>query len=151
MSKKLYVGSLPYEMGDDDLRSIFSSVGNVESAKVITDHTGRSKGFGFVEMSSPDEAKKAISQLNGTEQGNRNRRSILVSEARPETKRTGGGGGRDGGGRDGGGFGGRKKFSGGGGGYGGGNNHGGGGYRDRDGGGGRDGGGHRGGSRHRDD
>jgi cold-inducible RNA-binding protein len=98
MSKKLYVGSLSYDINNNDLEQIFAAVGQVESAKVISDsYTGRSKGFGFVEMSTEDEAKKAISELNGTVQQGR---AIVVSEARPETKRTGGGGrgGRDGGG-----------------------------------------------------
>lgn len=105
MAKKLYVGSLSYDIGSDELETIFSVVGSVESAKVIMDpSTGRSKGFGFVEMSTEEEAKKAITQINGTSHAGR---AIVVSEARPETKRTGGGfgGGRSGsgGGRSGGG------------------------------------------------
>jgi RNA recognition motif-containing protein len=97
MSKKLYVGSLAYKIDDQQLQSIFAVIGNVESAKVITEPGGRSKGFGFVEMSTEDEAKKAIHELNGTVHEGR---PITVSEARPQTKRTGGGSGdRDRGGR----------------------------------------------------
>lgn len=80
-SKKLYVGGLAYSVDDNDLRSLFAPLGNIAFAKVITDFgTGRSKGFGFVEMSSPEEAEKAIQELNGsTHEG----RTIVVSEARP--------------------------------------------------------------------
>lgn len=106
MAKKLYVGSLPYETTDDQLKDLFSEVGSVESAKIITDKfSGRSKGFGFVEMSSDEEAKKAIEKFNGHKMGER---TIVVNEARPMTDRDsrdsrGGGGfnkGRDFGRRD---------------------------------------------------
>lgn len=108
-SKKLYVGSLAYSVDDDILKGLFVEFGTVESAKVITDyHTGRSKGFGFVEMSSEQEAAAAISKLNGiTHEG----RTLVVSEARPPETR-GGSGGRGGrGGRGGGGGGGGFKRS----------------------------------------
>jgi len=96
MGKKLYVGNLPYSVDDQTLESHFSAVGKVESARVITDRdTGRSKGFGFVEMSSDDEANKAVESLNGTAMGGRN---VTVSEARPQAPREGGRGPRGGGG-----------------------------------------------------
>lgn len=142
MSKKLYVGSLSYDIGNNELETMFGIIGEVQSAKVIMDPaTGRSKGFGFVEMGSEDEAGKAIRELNGTSHSGR---TIVVSEAKPETKRAGGGGGGRGG--FGGGAGGGRS---GGGGYGGGNggggrSGGGGGYGG--GGGGRSGGGGRGGN-----
>jgi RNA recognition motif-containing protein len=95
MGKKLYVGNLPYTVDDAALESQFSAIGKVESARVITDRdTGRSKGFGFVEMSSDDEANRAIEQLNGTSVGGRN---LTVSEARPQAPREGGRGPRGGG------------------------------------------------------
>lgn len=82
MGKKLYVGSLPYSISEDELREHFSVAGNVESAAVITDKfSGRSKGFGFVEMATEEEAQKAIDTLNGSDLGGRN---ITVSEARPQ-------------------------------------------------------------------
>ncbi len=85
MAKKLYVGNLSYQMTEDSLRDIFSPLGEVLSAKIITDAaTGRSKGFGFVEMASDEEAAKAIADLNGT---NVMDRAINVSEARPQTDR----------------------------------------------------------------
>ncbi len=92
MGKKLYVGNLSYSMTDDGLMAAFSKCGTVESARVITDRdSGRSKGFGFVEMSSDAEATKAIEELNGqTIEG----RALNVSEARPQAPREGGGGGR---------------------------------------------------------
>ncbi len=92
MGKKLYVGNLSYSMTDDGLMSAFSQCGTVESARVITDRdSGRSKGFGFVEMSSDAEAQKAIETMNGqTVEG----RALNVSEARPQAPREGGGGGR---------------------------------------------------------
>jgi RNA recognition motif-containing protein len=123
MGKKLHVGNLPYSVQEETLRSAFSQFGTVESARVIFDReTGKSKGFGFVEMSTEDEATQAIEQLNGTPMEGRN---ISVSEARPPAPRQGGGGGfRAGGG--GGGGGGRGNFRSGGGGGGGGR----GGYRD---------------------
>jgi RNA recognition motif-containing protein len=94
MGKKLYVGNLPFTANDDTLRQIFEQVGSVESAKVITDRdTGRSKGFGFVEMSSDQEATEAINRFNGADlQG----RAMTVNEARPMVPRDnrGSGGGR---------------------------------------------------------
>ncbi len=95
MGKKLYVGNLSYSMNDDGLMEAFSKCGTVESARVITDRdSGRSKGFGFVEMASDADATKAIEQLNGqTVDG----RALNVSEARPQAPREGGGGGGRGG------------------------------------------------------
>jgi len=85
MEKKLYIGNLPYSASNDSLTEAFSNFGTVESVKIITDRdTGRSKGFGFVEMSSPDEAQTAIDGMNGKDFGGRN---ITVSEARPQTTR----------------------------------------------------------------
>ena len=111
MAKKLYVGNLSYQMTEDGLKDIFSPIGEVLSAKIITDAaTGRSKGFGFVEMASDEDADKAIAQLNGTTVQDR---ALNVSEARPQTDR-GGRGGRPGGG--GGGRGGQRGFDRGGGG-----------------------------------
>lgn len=119
MGKKLYVGNLSYTLDSGSLQDLFAQYGNVESANVITDReTGRSKGFGFVEMGSDDEAETAIQKLNGQDVGGR---QINVSEAKPQAPRNGGGGGRGGfggGGRSGGGGGGRGGFGGGrGGGY----------------------------------
>lgn len=127
MGKKLYVGNLSFNLGDSELQQLFAACGTVTSAKVITDRdTGRSKGFGFVEMDSEQEATAAITALNGKEVDGR---ALTVNEARPMTE-GGGRGGRTGGG--GGGGGGRGGYGGGGGGgrggYGGG---GGGGGRDR--------------------
>jgi len=81
MNKKLFVGNLPFQATEDSLRDIFSGIGNVESVAIITDRaTGRSKGFGFVEMSTEAEAKKAIEELDGKEfEG----RKMFVSEAKP--------------------------------------------------------------------
>ena len=110
MSKKLYVGGLPYSATDDQLRQHFSQAGNVESAQVVIDKfSGRSRGFGFVEMSSDEEANKAIEMLNGQDFGGRN---ITVNEARPMEARAPrqGGFNRGGGGR---GFGGRGGYGGG--------------------------------------
>ena len=114
MSKNLYVGNLSFSCTADDLRELFSQHGDVSSAQVVSDReTGRSRGFGFIEMGDGGEA--AISALNGTDfQG----RSLTVNEARPRES-GGGGGGRSGGGGYGGGGGGGRS-SGGGGGYGGG-------------------------------
>jgi RNA recognition motif-containing protein len=96
MSTKLYVGGLPYSVTEQQLNELFSQQGVVSSAKVITDKfTGQSRGFGFVEMSTTEEAKKAISALNGTQMDGR---PLTVNEAKPQEKRTGGGG--FGGGRD---------------------------------------------------
>jgi len=88
----IYVGGLPYSTTEGQLQEIFAAHGSVESARVITDKfTGRSKGFGFVEMSSGGEAQKAIEALNGTEiEG----RTLTVNEARPQEGGGGGGGGR---------------------------------------------------------
>jgi RNA recognition motif-containing protein len=102
MSKRIYVGNLSYQTTESDISNLFGQVGEVESANIITDRdTGRSKGFGFVEMGNED-ADKAISQLNGTEL---NGRSITVNEARPREdrggNRGGGGGGYGRGGRGG--------------------------------------------------
>jgi RNA recognition motif-containing protein len=117
MSMKLYVGNLSFQTTDDDLQDLFSQAGTVESASVVTDRdTGRSRGFGFVEMSSREEGEAAIAQFNGTEIGGR---SLTVNEAKPKERSGGFGGG--GGGRGGfGGGGGRGGFGGGGGGRGGG-------------------------------
>lgn len=104
MNKKLYVGSLPYSTTEDDLRDLFSTFGTIASARIITDKfTGRSKGFGFVEMATEEEALKAIDGNNGKEiEG----RALVVSEARAEKPRdSGGGGGGYRGGRGGGGYG----------------------------------------------
>jgi len=85
MAKKLFVGGLPYETSDAELEKLFSELGKVESAAVITDrNTGRSRGFGFVEMAVDEEAAKAIEKLNGSEVGGRN---IVVAEARPREER----------------------------------------------------------------
>lgn len=90
MNKKLYVGGIPYGFDNHKLEALFSEAGTVISAKVIMDRdTGRSKGFGFVEMSSVEEAKEAIKQLNGSVQDGK---TITVNEAKPERERTGGGG-----------------------------------------------------------
>lgn len=101
MAKKLYVGGLPYSTTEDALKSSFSQAGTVESATIITDKmTGRSRGFGFVEMSSDEEAQKAVEMFNGKDfEG----RALVVNEAKPLSDRPprtggfGGGGGRGGG------------------------------------------------------
>jgi RNA recognition motif-containing protein len=109
---KLYVGNLNFKTTGEDLQELFGQVGTVESASVVMDRdTGRSRGFGFVEMSSAEEGAKAIEQFNGKDFNGRN---LSVNEARPREDRGGGGGGRGG-------------YGGGGGGYGGGGNRGGGG------------------------
>ena len=93
----IYIGNLSYEVKDNDLQTAFSAFGAVASAKVVMDmDSGRSKGFGFVEMGSTEEAQAAISKLNGTELCGR---SITVNEARPKTERSFGGGRNTGGGR----------------------------------------------------
>ena len=131
MATKLYVGNLSYQSTDQDLHDLFSEAGNVSSAQVVTDrYTGQSRGFGFVEMASEDEAQQAIAAINGRDVGGR---ALVVNESRP---REGGGGGRSGGGGGYGGGGGSYGGGGGGGSYGGGSG----------GGGGRSGGGGRGGS-----
>ena len=128
MGKKLYVGNMSYDMDSSTLQELFGQFGGVQSAEVISDReTGRSKGFGFVEMSSDDEAQAAIAGMNGKEVGGR---TLTVNEAKPKEPRSGGfgggGGGRGGyGGGGGGRSGGGGGYGGGGGGYGGG---GGGGY-----------------------
>jgi RNA recognition motif-containing protein len=122
---KLYVGNLSFQTSNEELQALFAQAGTVESASIVEDRdTGRSRGFGFVEMSSKEEGEAAIAQFNGKEV---NGRSLTVNEAKPRENRGGGGGGRGGfgggggrggyGGNRGGGGGGR---SGGGGGYGGG-------------------------------
>ena len=132
MGNKLYVGNLPYGVRDADLEQAFSQFGSVTSAKVMMERdTGRSKGFGFVEMGSDAEAQEAINGMNGQSLGGRN---VVVNEARPmesRPPRTGGYGGGGGG------------YGGGGGGYGGGRSEGG--FRSPYGGGGRSGGGNGGG------
>ena len=145
MGNKLYVGNLPYTVRDEDLQQSFSEFGSVTSAKVMMERdTGRSKGFGFVEMGSDAEALAAVEGMNGQSLGGR---SLVVNEARPMEARPprtggfggprggGGGGGFGGGGGDGGGFrspygggGGGGRREGGGGGYGGGGGGGRGGY-----------------------
>jgi len=135
MGNKLYVGNLPYQVRDSDLEEAFGQFGQVTSAKVMMEReTGRSKGFGFVEMGSDAEAQAAITGMNGQSMGGR---SVVVNEARPmeNRPRTGGFGGGGGGGGYGGGGGGGRREGGGGGGYGGG-----GGGRSGGGGGGQDGG-----------
>src|SRR5689334_24247290 len=102
MPSKLYVGNLPYAVTNDDLQELFSQVGQVQSVAIITDKfSGQSKGFGFVEMSTAEEANRAIQQFNDTELKGRN---IKVNEAKPrESGFGGGGGGNRGGGNRGGG------------------------------------------------
>jgi RNA recognition motif-containing protein len=122
MTNKLYVGNLAFSTSSQDLQELFAAAGTVESASVVEDRdTGRSRGFGFVEMSSQEEATKAIEQFNGKEV---NGRSLTVNEAKPRENRAGGGGGGrggfggGGGGRGGGGgYGGNRSGGGGGGGY----------------------------------
>jgi RNA recognition motif-containing protein len=90
------VGSLPYSTTEQQLSELFAQHGTVQSAKVITDrYTGQSRGFGFVEMATSEEAQKAIAALNGTQLGGR---TLVVNEARPQEKRSYGGGGGGGGG-----------------------------------------------------
>ncbi|MBI4400937.1 MAG: RNA-binding protein [Nitrospirae bacterium] len=100
MGSKIYVGGLPYSATEQQLSELFAPYGTVESARVITDKfTGQSRGFGFVEMSTAEEAKKAIAALNATQMDGR---TLTVNEARPQEPRSGGGGSR-------GGFGGGKR------------------------------------------
>ncbi len=109
MGKKLYVGNLPYSVGNSELQRLFEAHGSVVSAQVIMDRdTGRSKGFGFVEMGNDSEAQAAIADMNGKEVDGR---SLTVNEARPKPE--GGGGGGGGGGRGGRGGGGRGGYGGG--------------------------------------
>ena len=99
MGKKIYVGNLPFTATNESLSEMFASFGNVDSSKIVTDRdTGRSKGFGFVEMSDSSEADAAIEKLNGADFGGR---SLTVNEARPMEPRTGGFGGCRGGDRGG--------------------------------------------------
>jgi len=122
MGKKLYVGNMSYDVDSSALEQLFAAHGTVQSAQVITDRdTGRSKGFGFVEMSSDAEAQAAIAAVNGQEHDGR---ALTVNEAKPKESRGGGGGGGYGGG---GGGGGRGGYGGGGGGGRGGSGGGGGG------------------------
>jgi len=94
MGRKLYVGNLPFQVGETELQDLFARSGAVESVTIMRDQaTGRPRGFAFVEMSTDEDAQKAISDLNGSEVGGR---SLTVNEARPKTG--GGGGGRFGGG-----------------------------------------------------
>ena len=98
MAKKIYVGNLSFQTTDADLNDMFSEVGQVESVQIITDRdTGRSKGFGFVEMSDDAAAAKAIERFNGKEV---NGRALTVNEARPMERRDSGSRGSGGGGRD---------------------------------------------------
>lgn len=91
MAKKLYVGNLPHSLNENELRKLFEEHGAIVSAHIIIDReTGRSKGFGFVEMGTQEEADVAIAALNGTEVGGR---PLTVNEARPQTERVGGSGG----------------------------------------------------------
>lgn len=109
MSRKLFVGNLPYETVEADLETLFGQAGTVESVNVMRDRmTGRARGFAFVEMASEDDARNAITRLNGHELGGR---ALTVNEARPQAARPsgfGGGGGGYGGGYGGGGGGGRQ-------------------------------------------
>jgi RNA recognition motif-containing protein len=122
MGKKLYVGNMSYDVDSSQLEQMFAAHGTVESAQVIADRdTGRSKGFGFVEMSCDAEAQAAIASMNGQDVGGR---ALTVNEAKPKASGGGGGGGR--GGYGGGGGGGGRSGGGGRGGYGGGGGGGGG-------------------------
>ncbi|MEW6543197.1 MAG: RNA-binding protein [Nitrospirota bacterium] len=99
MGSKIYVGGLPYSTTEAQLHELFAAHGTVESARVITDkYTGQSRGFGFVEMSTAEEAKAAIAALNGTQLDGR---TLTVNEAKPQEPRSGGGRGGDRGGRGG--------------------------------------------------
>ena len=123
--KNIFVGNLSFNTGEDELRQLFESYGQVDRVSIMTDRdTGRSRGFGFVEMASNEDGDKAITALNGSQVGGR---TINVNEARPKTERSGGGGGGYGGG----GGGGRDRGDRGGGGRDRGGRGGGGGGRDR--------------------
>lgn len=114
--KNIFVGNLDFHTGEDELRQLFSTYGQVDRVSIMTDRdTGRSRGFGFVEMANAEEGEKAIAAINGSQIGGR---TLNVNEARPKTDRpSGGGGGRGGfgggrsggGGRDRGGYGGRGR------------------------------------------
>ena len=105
-NKKLYVGSLPYSVTEDELRELFAPFGQVDSVRIITDKfTGQSKGFGFVEMASGEEAQKAVEEMNGKQLGGR---TLIVNEARPEQRRERTGGFGEGGNRGGGNRGGNR-------------------------------------------
>ncbi|MGI8787983.1 MAG: RNA recognition motif domain-containing protein [Pyrinomonadaceae bacterium] len=122
MSTKLYVGNLSFNTSNEDLQELFGQAGTVETVNIVEDRdTGRSRGFGFVEMSRAEEGKAAIEQLNGKEVDGR---SLTVNEARPREERSGGGGGNRGGGGGRGGYGGGGGGNRGGGGGGGGGNYG---------------------------
>ncbi|HYL16770.1 MAG TPA: RNA-binding protein [Terriglobales bacterium] len=102
--KNIFVGNLDFNTGEDELRQLFEQYGPVDRVAIMTDRdTGRSRGFGFVEMTNAEDGEKAIAALNGTQVGGR---TLNVNEARPKTERAGGGGGggrgRDRGGRGGG-------------------------------------------------
>jgi RNA recognition motif-containing protein len=111
MARKLYVGNLGYGVTDSELSQLFEAYGQVESAQIIMDRdTGRSKGFGFVEMKNDQEAQAAIAALNGKDHGGR---ALTVNEARPKTEgggRGGSGGGYGGRGSGGGGYGGGRRY-----------------------------------------
>src|SRR5579863_4253022 len=95
MEKRLYVGNLPFDLSEDQLHELFSAAGQVASTKLITDfNTGRSRGFGFVEMKTEEEAQAAIDKMNKSKVGDR---EIVVNEARPRPERSAGGGNRGGG------------------------------------------------------
>ena len=97
--KNIFVGNLSFNTNEDELRQAFEAYGQVERVSILTDRdTGRSRGFGFVEMANNEDGEKAIAALNGAQLGGR---TINVNEARPKTERGGGGGGRDRGGRGG--------------------------------------------------
>jgi len=109
MARKLYVGNLPYQTGEEDLQNLFGTAGTVESVSIMRDMaTGRARGFAFVEMATDEDAQNAISQLNNHSLGGRN---LTVNEARPRPQGGGGGGGfgGGGGGRGSGGGGGRRR------------------------------------------
>lgn len=107
MGRKLYVGNLPYEIGETELQDFFAKVGQVDTVRVMRDMaTGRARGFAFVEMASEEDAQKAVAELNQKELGGR---TLAVNEARPKPEFSGGGGGDFGGGRGKGGSGGRRR------------------------------------------